>query len=127
MNNTAKVKQLKKLLLIDCRKFERFEGDNSGVTWMVIDGCKNLDLITIKTFSNIESVCINTNNREVALSDFCGLNKLRNLSLIRCKVNVDIVDLKETMPNLKKLYISNINKEQLKEITYLNPNISFTF
>jgi len=127
LGNTALLKQLKKLDLISCRKLERFVGDNSGITWMLIEGSKQLDLSTIKTFSNIESLIINTNTNEISLSAFGGLEKLKHLSLLRCKVNFDIMNLREAMPNLEKLYISDLKKEQVLELSRLNPGLRFEF
>jgi hypothetical protein len=127
LGDTALLKQLKEMLLISCRKLERFVGDNSGITWMTIASCTHLDLNTIKTFRNIETLVINTNPNEVSLSAFGGLEKLKDLSLLRCKVNVDIINLKEAMPSLEKLYISNLKKDQVLELTRLNPGLRFEF
>jgi hypothetical protein len=43
LGDMALLKQLRTMLIISCRKLERFVGDNSGVTWKLIDSCKNLD------------------------------------------------------------------------------------
>ncbi|HWQ71007.1 MAG TPA: hypothetical protein VN370_01670 [Desulfitobacteriaceae bacterium] len=127
LGDLALLKQLRTMDIISCRKLERFVGDNSGVTWMLIDSCKKLDLSTIKTFHSIESLIINTNPNEVPLSAFGGLEKLKHLKFIRCKVNVDIMNLREVMPNLEKLFIDNLGKEKKLELSRLNPGLSFQY
>lgn len=90
---------------------------------MVIDGSTHLDLSTISTFSSIESLNILTNSNEIPLSAFSGLKNLRNLGLVKCNLNIDISNLRESMPKLEKLHVANLKKDKLLELRRLNPEV----
>lgn len=126
--DTAYVEKLYDIFLIDCRKLERFVGDNSRITRMLIVSCSRLDVNTIKAFSNLELLTINNRpNYELPLSAFSGLKKLKELELLRCKVKLDIMDLKEVLPSLEKIYIGGLKKEQINELLRRNPGLRFEF
>jgi hypothetical protein len=56
--DTRHVGRLRKLTLYNCRRLERFSGDNGNVTWMVIQRCAKLDLRTIATFRSLEFLAV---------------------------------------------------------------------
>jgi len=96
--------------VLGCRNLERFTGDNSRITYMIIEG-KKLDIRTIKTFQNIEALIMNGNSNEMALSEMGEFRKSRSLWLLNCNVHIDITNLKAQFPSIKEIKISNMNKE----------------
>lgn len=124
--DTTLTKHLIKIFLINCRLLERLVGDNSRVVWMVIDGCTRLDISTIKSFNNLKTLWILKNQIEVPLSVFGALRNLESLKLVKCNLNIDILNLREAIPNLKELHIMNLKKEQLLELRRLNPEVVIT-
>lgn len=124
--NTAYAEHLNDLILINCRQLERFIGENSRITWMVIDGCTKLDLTTIHSFSSIENLSIHSNSIETPLSVFGALQNLKSLDLVKCNLKLDILDLKEVIPKLEDLHIMNLKKEQLLLLKRLNPEVNIT-
>ena len=126
LGDTKLVKSLRKLVIVRCKKFERFVGDNSNITWALIDGCVSLDIKTIKTFIGIEALQIFTNHHEVPLSFFMKFKKLRKLSLVNCNVLIDIQNLKESIPNLETLHITSLKKEQVIELSQLNEGVKIS-
>lgn len=126
LGNTADVSSLKSIWVLGCRSLERFTGDNSRISRLLIEGCKKLDLRTIHTFQGIESLIVNGNPNEIGLTEIGEFKKLESLSLLNCKVQVDTADLKRHFPRLKELYISNMKKAQAIELKQFNPDIVFT-
>lgn len=124
--DTTHISSLKSLIIIDCRKLERFEGDNSNVTWMVIDTCNRLDLCTITTFSRVEFISIVNIKNEILLSTFTGLSQLCSLSLQECKVRVDVVDLKSSSPRLEEIFITGLKKDKGIALSKANPGVVVT-
>lgn len=124
--NTFYIYTLESVLLYGCRKLERFEGDNSNVTWLVIQSCNLLDFRTIAIFSNLEVVDVTGIKNELLLSAFAGLNKLRFLDLHDCKVCIDVTDLKSLTPKLEKLSIYKIKKDKAIEFSKANPGVKVT-
>jgi Leucine-rich repeat (LRR) protein len=123
IGNTVKIMSLKKMRVLGCRNLERFVGDNSRITWMIIEGCKKLDLRTIKTFQGIEVLIVNGNLNEIGLTEIGELKQLKSISLIDCNVQVDILKLKHLFPSLKELHISQMKKEQVLELSQHNPEV----
>ena len=124
--DTADIKSLKRLLLLKCRKLERFEGNNSGVTWMIIDTCNQLDLSTLKTFSKLEHASIVNLKTEFPLSIFAELKKLRSISLEECKVLIDKLNLKFLCPKLEDIFIGRLKKDQGIALSKANPGVVVT-
>jgi hypothetical protein len=124
--DTAQVESLKKMDILGCRNLEKFVGDNSNITWLLIWGSKRLDVRTINTFSNIESLGINGMSNDTNLSDFGKLEQIKVLTLWNCKVNIDISNLKSNMPKLEKLQIPNMKEDQALELSKLNPWVSIS-
>ena len=123
-SNSAFIDSLKTLTLYGCRKLERFVGDNSNITWMVIQVCNQLDMRTINTFRNIECIVINTIKKEMTFSSFQELHRLRKLSLIYCKVIFDTYDLKSTSTQLEEIWIQGvIKKDEAKILSKANPGV----
>lgn len=74
LGNTADIIRLKDIRVLGCRSLERFTGDNSRITWMLIDNCKKLDLQTIQTFQSIETLIVNGNPSEIGLTEIGELS-----------------------------------------------------
>lgn len=125
--NTNEVKSLKKMDIFNCRKFERFVGDNSGITRLMIDGCKSLDLSTLKTLKNLEDLTILMYSNEFKLSTFEGLEKLKGLTFLKCYHDVDVIELKNVMPSLEQIFIEGLKKDKVQELGRLNPQVRFSF
>jgi hypothetical protein len=121
--HTAHIGTLSKLILVDCRKLERFEGNNGNVTWMVIQTCNRLDLRTIATFWSIEFVTIVGIKNKLSLSAFARLGQLRILALQECNVQVDVLDLKSSATNLEKLLITGLRKAQANVLSRANHDV----
>lgn len=126
LGNTTEAFGLDNMSVIGCRSLERFTGDNSRITRMIIEGSKKLDLRTLGTFSNIEALIVNGNSNEVALSEIGQLTKLESLWLLNCKIHVDIHNLKEQFPNLEELMIDSLTKEEVLELGEYNPDVEVT-
>lgn len=123
LGNTADIISLEDIRVLGCRSLERFTGDNSRITWMVISGCKKLDLRTIQTFQGIKALTVNGNSNEIRLTEIGELKHLENLMLIDCNIQIDTSNLKHQFPRLKELHISNMKKEQVMELNQANPDI----
>ena len=126
LGDIALVKTLRTLVVERCKKFERFVGDNSNVTWMLLDGCSKLEIDSIRTCKNVEVLTFFAGKKEYSLSAFKGLNKLKSLNLIDGKVNIDIHNLKEIMPSLEELHVSSLKKEQVLELSQLNEGVKIS-
>lgn len=122
--NICEVGRLKDLRVLGCRSLERFIGDNSGVTWMVISGCKKLDLRTIRTFRDLETLTVNGSQCEIDLSELGEFKHLKSLTLLNCSVYVDITDLRCQFPQIKKFYISGLKEEQVRGLREANSDIA---
>lgn len=122
--NTFELDRLKDLRVLGCRSLERFVGDNSGVAWMVISSCKKLDLRTIQTFYDLETLTVNGNQCEIALSELGELKHLKSLTFLNCNVYVDITDLRSQFSQIEKIYISGMKKDQVRELREANPDVA---
>jgi hypothetical protein len=114
---------VQQLTLFGCRHFERFEGDNSTITWGVIQNCNRLDWQTIRTLRRLASLNVTGSKIDLPLSAFAGLGELRNLSLRECKVQLDVLDLKSTATQLEKLYMTGLKNEQVVELSRANSGV----
>lgn len=124
--DTTHIHSLRKLILTDCRKLERFEGNNGNVTWMVIQTCNRLDFRTISTFSGVQSLGVVNIKNEVLLSAFAGLSQLRTLDLLKCKVRVDVMDIKSSAPALREIRITGLKKDQAIALSKANSGVVAT-
>jgi hypothetical protein len=122
--DTAHVQSLRTLTLIGCRKLERFVGDNSAITWLMIDNSKLLDMRTIQGFRSVESLTFNGSSPRIAISDFRENRQLRSLNLLNCEVDLDVTDLRSSLPKLEKIHISKLKKVQVLELRDQNPGVS---
>lgn len=103
---------LTNLILNKCRNLQTFVGDNGNIEWMIIEACNRIDFRTINTFSNIQSIYVVNIKNEITLGDFIELSRLRSISLQKCRVKVDVTDLKG-LTNLQKTIITGIKKDQV--------------
>jgi Leucine-rich repeat (LRR) protein len=124
LTDTAKVPTLKSLVLTNCRKLEALTGDNGGVTWLVIQGCGRLDLNTVASFVQLESLSIVGRRDELALSALGRLTRLESLFLEGRKVTVDVGNLRTSMPQLTSLCITRLKWERALELSRANPGVS---
>lgn len=126
LGNTTQVESLKNLKILGCRNLERLTCDNSRVTWMIIEGCKKLDLRTIQTFQRIEALIVNGSPNEINLTEIGELKHLESLWLLNCNVQVSTTNLLHQFPKLKELRITNLKKEQVLELARLNPDVKIS-
>lgn len=124
--NTAKINGLLNVYILGCRSLERFTGDNSNVKRLVVDGCKKLDLSTIRSFKMLETLIVNSCTQEMNLTDIGGLHQIRHIDFILCKVKVDLIDLKEYFPQLETLHISQMKKDYGMQLKELNPDVKIS-
>lgn len=124
ITDTAILATLKKLVLTRCRRLEELTGDNSNVTWLVIQGCRRLRLHTVATFPNLESLFIVGDQSKVALSHLGQMARLATLSFENCKVTIDIPELGASMPRLASLHIAGLGEDQALHLSRANPEIS---
>lgn len=123
LGNTMEITTLRRMRILGCRKLEEFIGDNSGVTWMIIEGCKELDLRSVRTFHNIESLIVNGSKKHFSISEIGELNKLKSLWLDNCNMEIDIFNLSQQFPKLNELFVGNIQTEQAMKLREQNPNV----
>jgi hypothetical protein len=127
LGDTRHLASLRNMTLFQCRKLERFVGDNGNVTWMVVQQCNQLDWRTIATVRNLEHLTILSGNKqEVPLSAFLGLRQLQNLSLLQGKLQPDVPDLKRSLSKLEELSIGGLKKPQAVELSLANPGVRVT-
>ena len=124
LHDMAHVKTLKEIMLGDCRKFERFTGDNSNIESLTIVGCKRFDVRSIDSLQGLEYLCINDCAHEVALSDLPYLPNIRFVKLLSSKTNPDIYDLKKKMPKLEYMLISKMANEQVILLSEANADVA---
>jgi hypothetical protein len=120
LTDTGQIPSLRKVTLDDCRKLERFAGDNGHVTWMVVQHCNRIDWPTIAAFVALEHLWVVGVKNELPLSAFVRLERLRSLSLQRCKVQIDVMDLKSSARSLEKLLITGLKKAEVAELSKAN-------
>jgi len=126
LGNTAAISGLTYISVLGCRSLERFAGDNSRITRLVVDGCKKLDLRTLKTFEGIETLIVNSCTQEMDLTEIGGLEHVKHIDFILCQVHVDLIPLKEYFPKLESLHISQMKKEYGMQLKDLNPDVEIT-
>lgn len=123
ISDTATVATLKRLTLA-CRNLERFSGDNGMITLMIIMNCHKLDFRTINTFSKIKHLIIHDIKNVIHFSSFKELPLLNTLSFVNCKIDFDLMDLKNTAPDLEKIWIQGtINKDEAKKLSLMNRDV----
>lgn len=126
LGNIAAIPELKEIYVLGCRALERFTGDNSNITRIIVDGCKKLDLRTLSSFEKIETLIVNSCPNEMNLCELGELKYVKHLDFILCNVQVDIIELKLYFPNLESLHISRMKKEYGMQLKQLNPDIEIT-
>ncbi|RXZ81565.1 hypothetical protein EBB07_14695 [Paenibacillaceae bacterium] len=126
LDNTAAISTLKDIRVLDCRNLERFTGDHSRITYLIIDNCKKLDLCTLSTFKSAYAITVNSCPLEMNLIEIGKLEKVKHITFIRCNVEVDLINLKEYFPNLESLHISKIKKDYGLKLKELNPDIEIS-
>lgn len=126
IGNLAAIPHLKEIYVLGCRNLERFTGDNSNITNMIIDSCKKLDLRTLNTFKKIERLVVNSCSHEINLSELGRLQYVKHLSFILCNASVDLIQLKTYFPKLESLHISNMKKAYGMQLKEMNPDVKIT-
>lgn len=126
LGSTAAISGLTDISVLGCRSLERFTGDNSRITRLVVDGCKKLDLRTLKTFEGIETLIVNSCTQEMNLTEIGGLEHVKHIDFILCQVHVDLIHLKEYFPILESLHISRMKKDFGLQLKELNPDVKIT-
>ncbi|WP_268624558.1 hypothetical protein [Paenibacillus alvei] len=126
LGSTAAISGLTDISVLGCRSLERFTGDNSRITRLVVDGCKKLDLRTLKTFEGIETLIVNSCTQEMNLTEIGGLEHVKHIDFILCQVHVDLIHLKEYFPKLESLHISRMKKDFGLQLKELNPDVKIT-
>jgi hypothetical protein len=124
--NTVDIPCLKSIYVLGFRSLERFAGDNSRITRLLVDNCKKLDLQTIQTFKGIKVLIVNSCPNDIALTEIGQLEHQESIDLINCNVNVDTLTLNHHFPKIKELHISNMKKEQAIELSQANPDVLIT-
>lgn len=120
------IETLDDVILRDCRKLKSLAGDNSGVTRLIVEACNQLDLRTIRSFSDVQYLSVVNFKQEILLSWFSGLANLKELSLQNVKAVVDIENLKAGIPHLQELWVSNLKKAQIVKLSQINEDVVVT-
>ncbi|MBT2765596.1 hypothetical protein [Paenibacillus sp. ISL-20] len=126
LGNTAAISGLTTIDVLGCRSLERFTGNNRRIKRLVVDGCKKLDLRTLKTFEGIETLIVNSCPNEMNLTEIGGLKNVKHIDFILCEVQVDLIHLKEFFPNLESLHISQMKKDYGMRLKELNPDVEIS-
>jgi len=121
--DTADLASLRKLTFFACRRLARFSGDNSNVTWMVVQRCNVLDYRTLTTFQELENLAVVSIKPQLSLSVFAGLARLKSLSLQHCKVEIDTMDLKSLATTLEKLMVTGLKRDVALELSKANSGV----
>jgi len=124
--DTAAISGLDQISVLGCRNLERFRGDNSNIKRLVVEGSKKLDVSTLKTFSGIHTLIVNSCTQEMNLTDLGGLEHIKHIDFILCQVQVDLIRLKEYFPNIESLHISQMKKVYGMQLKELNPDVKIT-
>lgn len=132
INNISSVKTIESLTLCRHQKLMNFLGNNGGVKWLLIQYCQQLDFKTIDTFVDLEHITIVGQKNQLKLSTFTGLKKIKSITFLNCKIVVNVREFSKSLKNIKELFISNLKKNEAKELSRINENItvannSFTF
>jgi len=125
LSDVGCLKALKDIMVMRCRTFERFVGDNSSVRNLTIHGCKRFDILSLSSLQGLETVWIHSCAPEISLSDLPDHSTLRGILFNSCKVNVDVYDIARRMPRLEDITIPKLKKEQEQLLSQANPNIKF--
>ncbi|SMF86067.1 hypothetical protein SAMN05661091_3271 [Paenibacillus uliginis N3/975] len=126
LGNTAAISGLTTIDVLGCRSLERFTGGNQRIKRLVVDGCKKLDLRTLKTFEGIETLIVNSCPNEMNLTEIGGLKNVKHIDFILCEVQVDLIHLKEYFPDLESLHISQMKKDYGMQLKELNPDVEIS-
>lgn len=124
--NTIANSGLRDISVLGCRSLERFTGDNSNIKRLVIDGSKKLDLRTLKTFTGIEVLIVNSCTQEMNLVEIAGLENVKHMDFILCQVQVDLIHLREHFPRIESLHVSQMKKDYGMRLKELNPEVRIT-
>jgi hypothetical protein len=121
--DSALIPTLRRLNLNDCADFERFAGDNGGIEWMVVQHCDRLDFATLATCPNLEYLTVVGIKRELPLSSFASLPRLRALSLQDCNVKLDVLDMTASSPRLEELLITGLPAAAAARLSAANTGV----
>ncbi|WP_213507206.1 hypothetical protein [Paenibacillus faecis] len=88
LGNMARILALEDLNVLGCRNLERFTGDNSTIKRLIVDGSKKLDLRTLKTFTGVEVLIINSFTQELNLTEIGGLTSVKHIDFIVSEAGV---------------------------------------
>lgn len=132
INEISSIKTIESLTLCRHKKIVNFLGNNSGVKWLLIQYCQQLDFKTIDTFIDLEHITIVGQKNQIKLSTFTGLEKIKSITFLNCKFLIDVRNFSKSLKNIEKLFISNLKKSEAKELSRINENVtvannSFTF
>jgi hypothetical protein len=122
ISDAARIPSLTQLTTQQCRNLERFSGDNSNLTWMVVQVCKQVDWGSIGTCKNLEHL-VAIKSAKAKLSAFGQLKRLRNLSVVDGDIDLDAPALKQSAKSLEKLVIAPLAKDKVIELSTFNPDV----
>jgi hypothetical protein len=117
------IKSLYYIMVMGCRKFERFTGDNSNIRSLIIEGCKRFDNRSIVTLTKVDWVAIVDCASEITVSELPDHPTIKWLKIWARKLHFDEYDFKKKFPSLIKLSIKKIKKADEGLLKQANPDI----
>ncbi len=124
VEDTAQVPSLRTLWVINGRRFVRFAGDCSNVRYAKLDATKFTEIASIQALSNVEELEIR--KASGPLSVVLPLRRLRRVDFDISPMEVDVLRLKDSLPDLERLYLSNTDEELVRRVSEHNPGLLVT-
>jgi Leucine-rich repeat (LRR) protein len=121
--NLSAIRRLESLFILNCSELRRFQGDNSGIKTVVVEACNRIEVASIRTFGDVETLHLVSIKHEIPLAALGKLDKLRSLSIQDSRLKVDVKDLTARLPQLEELWADTLRKHQLIELSEANPTV----
>ena len=126
LRDTAEIESLRQVGLFACRKLETFEGDNSALTWLVVDACQRLALETLVSAPHIRALTVVGTREPIRAGVLRGLRHLEELSLRKCFLDAALSDVALWWPSLRKGWFGGLKRPELEALSRHVPTASIS-
>ncbi|CAB1055658.1 hypothetical protein D1BOALGB6SA_391 [Olavius sp. associated proteobacterium Delta 1] len=124
LSNFNKLRKLTKLHIAHCNKLSRFENNNENISFLIVQTCNSLDLETIRSFPNLETLLISSCKKPFSMGFINSIKPLNKLTIEYCKLEIPLIDYKIELKNFDHIFITPAKKELLKKLSQLNKDVT---
>lgn len=126
LSGMSAISSLKELVVNGCRKLEAFVADDNSVKWLVIQQCPRLDVVTVKAFRRVEYLTVVGKAKPFSFSGLGALVHAKSISLLKCQVEMDVMNLGAVMPQLEELEVTGLQAAEAVRLSTANPGVTIS-